>query len=238
MLLGRLSLMESRKVRVPEQVKKDIQNEKDAGHGVVVLSINGEVAGLLSYQDELRPHMKDIIAETKAVGGVKEWHMLTGDNERAASAVAAELGINHFHANMTPESKMAFVAKFERAKEPEVVGYIGDGVNDAASLALADVGIAMGGIGSDAAIEAADITIMHDHLGRLPEVMKTARTVRNIMWQCFGIWIVTNAFGLTWVTVGIPGLGILGPAGAAAFNFLTDFIPIGNALRAGRRWGK
>ncbi len=233
MLLGRLSFMESNGVRIPEQIKKDIDLEKDAGRGVVVLAIGGEVAGLLSYRDELRPHAKDIIAET-GVYGVKEWHMLTGDNEHAAAAVAGELGIRHFHANMTPESKVAFVNRFEREKEPEVVAYIGDGVNDAASLALADVGIAMGGIGSDAAIEAADITIMHDHLRRLPETMKTARQVRAIMWQCFGIWAVTNAFGLVWVTVGIPGLGVLGPAGAAAFNFLTDFIPIGNALRAGR----
>jgi Cd2+/Zn2+-exporting ATPase len=100
---------------------------------------------------------------------------------------------------------------------------------------LADVLIAMGGIGSDAAIAAADITIMHDHLGRLTETMRTARTVHNIMWQCFVIWAVTNAFGLIWVTVGIPWLGVLGPSGAAAYNFLTDFIPIGNAFRAGRR---
>ena len=139
---------------------------------------------------------------------------------------------------MTPNSKVEFVHKFERAKEPAVVAYIGDGVNDAASLALADVSIAMGGIGSDAAIEAADVTIMHDHLLRLPEVMRTARTVRNIMWQCFAIWVITNTVGLIWVSVGIPGLGILGPSGAAAFNFLTDFLPIGNALRAGRRTSK
>ena len=234
MLLGRLSFLESRKARVPEQVKKNIELEKDAGRGVVILAINGEVAGLLSYHDELRPHVREIIAETRELG-VKEWHMLSGDNEHAAAAVAGELGIRHFHANMTPESKVAFVHKFEREREPEVVGYIGDGVNDAASLALADVSIAMGGIGSDAAIAAADITIMHDHLGRLPETMKTARQVRAIMWQCFVIWAVTNAFGLWWVTLGIPGLGILGPSGAAAYNFLTDFIPIGNAFRAGRK---
>jgi len=237
MLLGRLSFMESRKVNIPEQVRKDIESEKDAGHGVTVLSINGEIAGLLSYQDELRPRMKEIIAETKPLG-VREWHMLTGDNEHAAAAVAAELGIRHYHANMTPETKLSFVRKFESEKKPAIVAYIGDGVNDAASLALADVSIAMGGIGSDAAIEASDVTIMHDHLGRLPDVMHTAHTVRNIMWQCFFIWVVTNAFGLVWVTVGIPGLGVLGPAGAAAFNFLTDFIPIGNALRAGRGRGK
>jgi len=229
MLLGRLSFMHEEKVHIPEQLKKDADLEKDAGHGIVVLAMNGEAIGLISYQDQLRPHAKEIIEETKKIG-VKEWHMLTGDNEHAAAAIAGELGIRHFHANMTPETKVAFVAKFERAKDPEVVGYIGDGVNDAASLALADVSIAMGGIGSDAAIEAADVTIMHDHLRRLPETMKTARQVRAIMWQCFAIWAITNVVGL-----GLVGAGIIGPAGAAAYNFLTDFIPIGNAIRAGRR---
>jgi len=229
MLLGRPSFIREEKVAVPEELKKDLELEKDAGRGVVVLAIDGKAAGFVSYEDELRPHAKEIIAETKALG-VKEWHMLTGDNEHAAAAIAGELGIMNFHANMTPETKVAFVAKFERAKDPEVVGYIGDGVNDAASLALADVSIAMGGIGSDAAIEAADITIMHDHLRRLPEVMATARQVRAIMWQCFAIWAVTNAIGL-----GLVGFGVIGPAGAAAYNFLTDFVPIANALRAGRK---
>ena len=155
--------------------------------------------------------------------------MLTGDNEHAAALVASELGIKHSHSNMTPETKVEFVRKFEKEKDPEIVGYIGDGVNDAASLALVDVSIAMGGIGSDAAIEAADITIMHDHLSRLPIIIKTAQSVRRIMWQCFAIWAITNLVGL-----GLVAFGTIGPAGAAAYNFLTDFIPIGNALRAGR----
>ncbi len=234
MILGRPSFLEEQKVSVPEVVKQDVAAAKDAGEGVVVLAVNGQVAGLIAYHDELRPRDREIIAQTKTLG-VREWHMLTGDNERAAAVVARQLGIQHYHANMTPESKLSLVHRFEREHEPAVVGYIGDGVNDAAALALADVSIAMGGVGADAAIEAADVTIMHDHLERLPQTLRTAQIVRHIMWQCFGIWFVTNAFGLAWVVIGIPGLGVLGPAGAAAYNFLTDFIPIGNALRAGRK---
>jgi Cd2+/Zn2+-exporting ATPase len=230
MFMGRLSFMEKEGVRAPEDLKKDVGIEKDKGRGIMVISMNGEVAGLLSYQDELRPHMKEVIEETKRYG-VKEWHMLTGDNEKAATAIAAELGIVHYHANMTPETKVEFIRGFEKKRQKgDIVTYIGDGVNDAASLALADVSIAMGGIGSDAAIEASDITIMHDHLSRLPLVMKTAQSVKNIMWQCFAIWVVTNIAGL-----GLVVFGVIGPAGAAAYNFLTDFIPIGNALRAGKR---
>jgi heavy metal translocating P-type ATPase len=233
MFIGRFSTLEKQGVKVPEAMNKDASVEKDNAHGLIALAVNGEAVGLISYVDELRPRMKEIIEETKALG-VKEWHMLTGDNEKAAHLVATELGIASPHANMTPETKVEFVRKFEKEKgKKEVVAYIGDGVNDAASLALADVSIAMGGIGSDAAIEAADITIMHDHLNRLPVIMKTARNVRNIMWQCFYIWAITNLIGL-----GLVAFGLIGPAGAAAYNFITDFIPIGNALRAGRIKGE
>lgn len=227
MLMGRLTYVESMHIPVSEEIRRDVELEKDAGHGVAVLAVNGRVAGLISYSDDLRPHMKEYIADTKRLG-VREWHMLTGDNEHAAAAVAGELGIRHFHANMSPESKVSFVHRFEREHEPEVVGYIGDGVNDAASLALADVSIAMGGIGADAAMEAADITILKDRMSRLPETLETARTVMNILWQNFGIWAITNIVGLVLVA-----MGVIGPVGAAAYNFLTDFIPIGNALRAG-----
>jgi Cd2+/Zn2+-exporting ATPase len=230
MLMGRLSFMEHKKVRIPEELLRDVAKEKDAGRGIAILAQNGQAIGLISYRDELRPHARAIIAETKELG-VRSWVMLTGDNERAAAGVASELGIKHFHANMTPESKVEFIRKFKHEHgRKDIVAYIGDGVNDAASLALVDVSIAMGGIGSDAAIAAADITIMKDRLNRLPIILRTAQTVRNIMWQCFAIWAVTNAIGLTLV-----GLGVIGPAGAAAYNFLTDFIPIGNALRVGRR---
>ncbi|MEI6396617.1 MAG: cation-translocating P-type ATPase [Candidatus Taylorbacteria bacterium] len=236
MLMGRASFMEARGSRISAVVKKDIQTEKDSGRGIVCLSINGEVVGLLSYVDELRPQATTIITDTKKVG-VLEWHMLTGDNSQAASLIARELNLRHYHSDLTPEGKVDFIRKFEKehSSTKSTVAYIGDGVNDAASLALADVSIAMGGIGADAAIEASDVTIMKDHIDRVPEIISMAQKVRRVMVASFWIWGITNAFGLVWVTVGIPGLGLLGPAGAATYNFLTDFIPIINALRAGRK---
>ena len=236
MFIGRLSYAQLQGHHIDPAVTRDIAVEKDAGRGIVVLVIDGEVAGLISYRDEIRPRVKEIIADTKELG-VREWHMLTGDNERAAAAVVRELGIDDFHANMTPETKVAFIKEFQekhrahsRHKRQQVVGYIGDGVNDAAALALVDVSIAMGGIGSDAAIEAADITIMKDHLSRLPEVMRLSQRVIGIMHQNFAIWAITNIVGL-----GLVAFGIIGPVGAATYNFLTDFLPISNALRAGRK---
>ena len=240
MFMGRVSYTEHESHRLGEGLKKDIEIEKDAGRGLVLLSVNEEVVGLLSYVDELRPNISEIIKETRELG-IHEWHMLTGDNERAASAIAHGLNMRHFHANMTPQSKVEFIRNFEKEHGPKslkqkgVVGYIGDGVNDAASLALADVSIAMGGIGSDAAIEAADITIMKDNLNRIPEIIGISRKVRSVMRGNFWIWAVTNSVGLLLVVVGIPGFGHLGPAGAATYNFLTDFFPILNAFRAGRK---
>lgn len=240
MFMGRVSYTEQESHHIGDEIKKDIAAEKDAGRGLVLLSVNEEVVGLLSYVDELRPKISEIIKETRDLG-INEWHMLTGDNERAASAIAESLNIRHFHANMTPQSKVEFIRNFEKEHGPKahkqkgIVGYIGDGVNDAAPLALADVSIAMGGIGSDAAIEAADITIMKDNLNRVPEIIRISRKVRSVMRGNFWIWAVTNSVGLLLVVVGIPGFGHLGPAGAATYNFLTDFFPILNAFRAGRK---
>jgi Cd2+/Zn2+-exporting ATPase len=157
--------------------------------------------------------------------GVERVIMLTGDNEAVAKKVAKEVGIDLFYANLLPEDKLKFI-KEEIAKGNGKVAMVGDGVNDAASLALADVGIAMGVIGTDTAIEASDIALMKDDLLKIPEVIELSKLVIKISKQDFLIWAVVNAIGLT-----LAFTKILNPESASAYNFLTDFLPIMNSLR-------
>ncbi len=228
MLSGRLEFLEKQGVVVSEAEKKAVAAERDKGRTVTLLSVNGTLAGFVSAHDELKPTTKEAINETKALG-VREWHMLTGDNPRVAKAVASELGIHHYHSELSPEDKVHLIEKFKK-ETPGIIGMAGDGVNDAASLALVDVSVAMGGVGTDAAIEAADITIMHDDLRKIPHTMRLAQSMMRVVHEDFVIWAVTNASGLILVFA-----GVLGPAGAATFNFLTDFLPIGNSLKILRK---
>ncbi len=221
---GRLRFLEQKGVTVPAEVSELVHREKDLGRGIVLLGINKKTVGMISYQDEIRQESAEIIKETMALG-VEEWHMLTGDNEKVAAEVAKKLGVTDYHANMTPEGKVTFV-EFLKKEKRGVVGMVGDGVNDAASLALVDVSVAMGAGGTDAAIELHDISLVHDNLRRIPEMIRLSQKAMRVMKENFGIWALTNGAGLILVFA-----GFIGPVGAATYNFLTDFFPIGNALR-------
>ena len=137
--------------------------------------------------------------------------MLTGDNPQVAGAVAREIGVDHFQAGLLPEQKQEFVKKLQEAGH--TVGMIGDGINDAPALALADVGIAMGAAGTDVAIETADVTLMNDDLSRVVDFMLMSRTVlRRIKLNIF-FSIIYNVIGLT-----LGSLGMLTPVAAVIFQ--------------------
>jgi Cd2+/Zn2+-exporting ATPase len=220
---GRASFLEESGVHISDEVKNKISEIQTNGESVSFISINKKAAGIFVLEDEVRSHAKEVIAETRLMG-VKNWIMLTGDNPQVAERVSKAVGIDEFHAELKPEGKIEYLKKIKHRHGE--VAMIGDGVNDAAALAMADVSFAMGTIGTDASIEAADIAIMHDDFKRVPEAIFLSRHTISIVKQNFIIWALTNSFGL-FLAIG----GFVGPVGASVFNFATDFFPILNVFR-------
>jgi heavy metal translocating P-type ATPase len=224
MFSGKISFLEKNGMDISPEQRAEIETEKAKGYSIVALGRDKEISGYVVMEDALRPFAHLLVKNTKKLG-VESWIMLTGDNEQVAARVAAELRIDKFEADFQPEKKLKYIEDFKKEKHG-ILAMMGDGVNDAAALALADVSFAMGAIGSDAAIEAADVALMHDNLERVPEAMILGKKTMAIVRQNFIIWGITNCVGLILVFT-----GVIGPIGAATYNFVTDFFPIMNALR-------
>jgi heavy metal translocating P-type ATPase len=222
-IAGNLKFIKEQKVKFENTEIRVAEGAESEGYDVVFLGYKNKLIALLTLADEIRPEAKSTIDKLKHLG-IKEVIMLTGDNEKVAARVAAEVGITTFHANLLPNEKLNYVRKY--LNKDGLVAYVGDGVNDAASLKLADIGIAMGAIGSDAAIESADIALMQDDFSKVVTALKLGKHVDNIAKQNFMIWGAVNIAGLFLVFT-----SIIGPEGAAAWNFVTDFFPIANSLR-------
>src|SRR3990172_6127945 len=166
--------------------------------------------GLIAMADEIRPEPRRAIASLKAMC-IKNIIMLTGDNHKAAKAVAEEIGVDDFKAELLPEQKLKFVENLQ--KEGNIVGMIGDGINDAPALALADVGIAMGAAGTDVAVETADVTLMNDDLSRVVNFMDMSRKVLLRIKLNISFSIMYNIIGFI-----LAGFGMLTPVLAVIFQ--------------------
>ncbi|MCX6760862.1 MAG: cation-translocating P-type ATPase [Candidatus Nealsonbacteria bacterium] len=227
-IIGKLLFFQENNIRMSEEQASEIKKEISKGLNVTLVGCNGDLIGFLTLTDEIKPKVKETIKEFKRLG-VKKIIMLTGDNEKIAQKVSSEIGIDEFHANLLPADKLEYLRKCLSKKDKtssSKVAMVGDGVNDAPVLAMADVGIAMGAIGSDSAIEAADIALMKDDLSQIPDLIKIGRATMKVISQNLLMWGLLNIFGLALVFS-----HILNPSGAATYNFITDFIPIINSLR-------
>ena len=187
----------------------------------VEVVVNGQVAGVLGVRDEVKASSAEAIAQFKGLG--LEPHLLTGDNERVAAAVGSEVGIHHITAEVMPEDKVAAVKALQ--EQGRVVAMVGDGINDAAALAQADLGIAMAA-GTDVAIEASDITLMNNDLRSAGEAIRLSRaTLRTIKGNLF--W----AFGYNAVLIPVAALGLLNPLFAGLAMALSSVFVVSNSLR-------
>lgn len=227
--IGRVEFMNENNIHLDEHVFRIIHEEESRGNNVTLVAYDKQIVGLFSLADEIRPGIKGIINDLKK-SGVKETVMLTGDNESVAREVARLTGVDEYYAKLLPEKKVSILGHY--LGKGRTVAMVGDGVNDAAVLSRADIGIAMGGIGSDAAIESADIVLMQDDFGKLLELRKLSRKTLFVARSNFAIWAILNCIGLYFVFT-----GVFDPSKAALYNFLTDFIPITNSLRLFRYRG-
>lgn len=228
-LVGRIEFLREHEVAIAEDILQKLKDIEQEGSNATFVVEDGTIIGLFSLADELREGVRETIAALKE-GGVSRTVMLTGDNEAAAQKIARGAGVDEYHARLLPEHKVSYLST--HLGKGKTVAMVGDGVNDAAVITRADIGIAMGTIGTDAAIESADIVLMKDDFGKLLELRTVARNVLSVAHQNFALWAIINSIGLYFVFT-----GVFDPSRAAAYNFLTDFIPIFNSLRLFRYRG-
>ena len=173
---------------------------------VVHMALDGEYAGHILISDMIKPHAKEAISKLKQAG-VKKTVMLTGDSARVAEQVARELGIDEVHAELLPGDKVSMVEKLldEKAAN-EKLAFVGDGINDAPVLSRADIGIAMGALGSDAAIEAADIVLMDDDPVKIAQAIGIARKCIRIVYENIYFAIGVKILCLILGAVGIANM--------------------------------
>jgi Cd2+/Zn2+-exporting ATPase len=194
---------------------------------VVHVAIDKKYAGYILISDVVKPHAKEAIQALKKAG-VKKTIMLTGDRKEAAEAIARELGIDEVHAELLPEDKVTQVEKILAAASPkEKTAFVGDGINDAPVLSRADIGIAMGAMGSDAAIEAADVVLMDDDPLKISKAIRISRKCLGIVYQN-----IYFAIGIKLLCLLLGALGIANMWAAIFADVGVMVIAVLNAIRA------
>ncbi|KQH76225.1 MULTISPECIES: heavy metal translocating P-type ATPase [Mycobacterium] len=208
----------------PGALTGDVARMQQAGATAVLVEDNGHVIGAVAVRDELRPEAAEAVDQLRGDG--YQVAMLTGDNHTTAAALAAEVGIETVHAELRPEDKANLIEQLRAQRRTAMVG---DGVNDAPALATADLGIAMGAMGTDVAIETADVALMGEDLRHLPQAFRHARRARRIMLQNVGLSLV-----LITALIPLALLGILGLAAVVLVHEIAEVVVIANGVRAGR----
>ncbi|MCY4393280.1 MAG: heavy metal translocating P-type ATPase [Chloroflexi bacterium] len=222
-LIGARRLFEERGIVLDADAEATLSRLEGEGRTTSLLAVDGAYAGTLAFADPLKASAAQAVATLRSLG--VRTIMASGDNERSALAAARALGIDEVHAGLRPEEKLALVRDLQGQGQGLRVGVAGDGINDAAALAQADVSIAMS-TGADAAIEASDITLLHGDIARIAEAILLSRATLRTIRQNLG-W----AFGYNVIAIPIAMAGLLNPIVAGGAMALSSVSVMANSLR-------
>lgn len=226
-LAGNLRLLESYHVPLSADTLKKSEEWLNQGCTLIYVAANRQYIGFLILADTVRHESGDMIKALHDVG--IQATLITGDNEKSASAISAQLGISDYHANCLPEDKLRYIDSYEN--HAEAVCMIGDGINDAPALKKATVGIAMGGIGSDIAVDAADIVLVNDDMKELPHLFALSRRMMRVIKSNLVFSMVLN-----FLAVSLAVAGKLNPiVGALVHNAGSVFVIVNSAFLLGWR---
>ncbi len=216
--------------KLMQQFNIEIPNTDNIVNSLVLVAIDGIFAGYVTIADELKPDAKAAVAELRKLG-VKQLIMLSGDKNSITQSVANELGLDHAKGGLLPEDKLNYVEQLKTQKNT-LIAFIGDGINDAPVLAASDVSMAMGGLGSDVAIETADVVIQSDSPSKIATAIRIGYSTRKIVWQNIGL-----AFGVKALVLIFGALGMATMWGAVFSDVGVALLAILNAIRLQKmRW--
>ena len=223
-VVGRQRLLTDSSQRLPEKLAKSMRQAESEGRTAVAVGWDGQTRGVLVVADEVKPTSSEAVRQLRALGLTPI--MLTGDNEAAARTIARQVGIDKVIAEVLPQEKVATIKRLQA--DGKVVAMVGDGVNDAAALAQADLGLAMGS-GTDVAIEASDLTLVRDDLRAVPDAIRLSRkTLTTIKGNLF--W----AFAYNVAALPLAAAGLLNPMIAGAAMAFSSLFVVSNSLRLRR----
>lgn len=203
--VGNAALMDQENVPINEKTRTDIARFEKNGNSIVLTSVDGELKVLMGIRDQIRPGVKEVLQKLKKLS-VKNLVVLSGDNQPTVDLVAHELALTEAHGHMLPEDKSAYIRELQA--KGQIVAFVGDGVNDSPSLALAQIGIAMGS-GTDVAIETSDVVLMNSDLSRLPHALgltkATASNMRQNIIIAVGVvlFLLASVFFSDWMNMSI-----------------------------------
>ena len=219
---GSPKLLEELGIPLPPAVLAAAEVHLQEGCTVIYCAVDGKAAGFLALSDTLRPQAAETIRNVQAAGVTPV--LLTGDHEKAARHIAGELGISAFQAECLPEDKLAWIDRSQQTGK--LVCMVGDGINDAPALKRAHVGIAMGGVGSDIAVDAADIALVSDDIFQLPHLLWLAKRMMVTI-RCN----MTFSMALNFVAILLAMAGVLNPVvGALVHNAGSVLVIINSAF--------